>query len=82
MRQTVLQRTAEWGGRSFYRIKNKEQGRKKDKISDYPGPQSTLFRVRGQSWLGVWRLADWVCVSGQMEHLRGHKSYLNFHLLA
>ena len=29
--------------------------------------------------LGV---ADWICyISGQMEHLQGHESYLNFHLL-
>lgn len=52
MKQTVLQRTAKWDRRSFYRIKSKEQGREKDKISDYLGPESTLFRVRSPELAG------------------------------
>ena len=39
-------------------LDKKEQGREKDKISHYLGPQSTLFGGEGQSWLGVWRLVD------------------------
>ena len=35
-----------------------------------------------QSWFGVWGLADWIYhVSGQAEHLQGHKYYLSFGLL-
>lgn len=52
---------------NFYKIKNKEQG------SNYRAP----------NWPGVWGSADWLCwLSGQLEHLQGHNSYLNFDLLA
>lgn len=37
---------------------------------------------RARSCLDIWGLADWIyCVSGQVEHLQGHKWYLKFSLL-
>lgn len=49
----------EWKAGNFYRTKSREHGNK----------------YRAQSWLGRWVLADWLyCISGQAEHLKGHKN--------
>ena len=69
--------------RSYHRIKNKEQGRDKQKYLIGSGRIVRLvWGEKSQSWLGVWGLADCIyCVSGGAEHLQGHKNYLSFVLL-
>ena len=33
-----------------------------------------VWDEKAWSWPGIWELADWIyCVSGQVEHLRGHE---------
>ena len=67
---------------SFYRIKNKEQGTENWKISAWLGLHSLLWGEKDLGWIGVQGLADWIyCVSVQVEHLQGNKSYLSFGLL-
>ena len=62
---------------SFYRIKNTEQVREKQKMN-----KQQRSKQRGQSWPGIWGLADWIyCVSGQAEHFQDHESYLGFGFL-
>lgn len=54
---------------SFYRIKNKTQGKEKQKMSKDQGN-----KCRAQRWVGVWGLADWLyCVWGPAEHLHRHE---------
>lgn len=53
---------------SFNRIKNREQGGKKQKMKKEQGS-----KYRAQSCLSVWGLANWTnCISGQAEHSEGH----------
>ena len=63
-----------WEAGSFYRIKNKEEGREKRK--DLLGWRHIVCLVwceKAQSWPGLWKLVDWLYrVSGQGEHLQGH----------
>ena len=61
-----------WEAGSFYRTKNKEQGRDKEKITDRLGSHSHfVWSQEAQSWLGVWGKADHLsCVSSQVEQCR------------
>ena len=60
-----------WEAKSFYWIKNKEQGRGKQKISDCLGlrsPPCLEIKYGAQCGLDVWGLADCIsCVSGQVK---------------
>lgn len=58
---------------SFYREKNKEQGRKK--IPNWLRPHSFVWGEKARSRPGIWGLADQThCVFGQGEHLQRHES--------
>ena len=65
---------------NFYRIKNKKENKKY--LIGWSYIVNLVWGQKTESWFGIWRLADWIyCVSGQVEHLQGHKSYLRFDLL-
>lgn len=69
--------------RSFFSVKNKDQGGEKQKVPDWLG--SPALHCLGWEDPGlVWclGLAAWVCcLSGQVEHAQGQGSYLSLGLL-
>ena len=63
------------------RIKNKEEKHRKQLIG-WGHKVSLVWDEKGQSWVGIWELADWTSwVSGQEKCLQGHESYVGFDLL-
>ena len=95
MRQagSLLSQNCEMGQKtgSSYRLKNKEHGGEKHKLSDWLGPHRVNFVLRRNKEINTGprvglALADWLtvwiyCNSGQEEHLQGHGSDLIFCLL-
>lgn len=65
--------------RTFYRLKNKEQGKDKYKVSDWLGPKSALLVVR-RSRIGLALGIGWLnnCISGPAERLQGQNSSVSF----
>ena len=53
----------EYKAKNFHRIKNKEQGREKQKVNEEQGSEHGA-----QVWLGLWGPADWIhCIAGEVE---------------
>lgn len=74
--------TAKWKVKSFYRIKNKEQKKRKIENNWLAGATQSTCLERERPDL-AWRLGieHTYCVSGQRKYLQGQESLLSFSLL-